>query len=235
MTELSQDTRVVIGTHHKAGTNFGVHLSRVLGEHLGLTLWDRGSEPEPAEWGIYFDHWCRWATNLDFPFFGIHIVRNPRSLVYSAMKYHLAGAEPAFRKARDDFGGKSYQEILQDMSTDGDRLIFEMDHTSGGTLRDMREVAADQRFFRLKLEDVSHDREMTAILELSDHLSSTPATLAKQLRKHCLWWKIEKSGKPFKHSTTAMSDEWRRAFVGAAEERFLDEFAGLSEKLAYTN
>ncbi|MEL6208723.1 MAG: hypothetical protein AAFR44_00770, partial [Pseudomonadota bacterium] len=116
------------------------------------------------------------------------------------------------------FDGRSYREILRDLPSDAARVAFEMRAFSRGVIHDMLRFPADRRFFRLRLEEVSHDPEMRQLEALFAHLGFAGAARAQCLEiasAFCLW-----NGRRVHHATTGVSDQWRGLFQGPLERAY---------------
>lgn len=233
---MSQDLpKLVVGTHHKAGTVLMRNIVRDIGAEFDVPVWVHDEDPQPDDWHIYLDFWSRWQVDLDsLDFGGIHMVRRPEALVYSAMLYHLRGSEEWLHLKHYD--GKSYVESLVDRNLE-DQLIFEMNQSSNKGLTRMVEVAADDRFYHLKLEDVSSQRSMTSLADAFLSAGVSPEICGRILQvaePHCLWH-IRGEGKTLQHSTTGMGEKWREAFTPRVRAEFDRLFGGLSADLGYVD
>lgn len=161
--------KIIIGTHHKTGVNFFVKFLQDLPKKFkDIKIWDRGakdeSQKEPEHWDIYFDHWSKWQIDIDsVNFKGIHTIRDPRSLIYSATLYHLRGTENWLHAPKEYLGGMSYYQFMHSLPTLEDQILFEMKNSSKAVIQDMQNLYKDNRFFHLKLEDISCDHSMQSI------------------------------------------------------------------------
>lgn len=95
----------------------------------------------------------------------LHIIRDPRDVLLSGMRYHRTAPlynEAFLRSPREDLNGRSYQEHLNALPDDTSRLLFEMLNKHETTLREMltwpygHENAHDLRY-----EDLIEDRDCT--------------------------------------------------------------------------
>ena len=139
---------VCIVTHHKTGTvwmrRVFTRIAAALGIPFGAVLspaFVRGL-PEAGR-AIVF----RATGTLPDRLSGrkdlavLHLIRDPRDILLSGCAYHLATTEPAEQflyQPRADLGGLTYQQHLQRLPTDIDRLMFEMAGKHADTLAEMR-------------------------------------------------------------------------------------------------
>jgi len=67
----------------------------------------------------------------------LHVIRDPRDIVISSMHYHRTSGEKWLHRPDELFGGQTYQQALNSLPDDKERLIFEMNHASGKTINEM--------------------------------------------------------------------------------------------------
>lgn len=131
-----------------------------------------------------------------------------------------------------EFAGKTYRQMLQDCQSMAEKLHFEMRCFSAGVVRDMASFPADQRFFTVKLEDISHDREMAALRAMFLHLGFRGEALSRCLdfaAKNCLW---NLSDLPA-HATTGVGEAWRAEFQGELLREYRRLFGWAEQALGY--
>src|SRR5690349_17891469 len=66
-----------------------------------------------------------WILSIQ-PHSILHLVRDPRDIIISGMHYHAKSREKWLHIARDKFGGLTYQEKLNSLSTEKERYLFEI-------------------------------------------------------------------------------------------------------------
>src|SRR5256885_3315342 len=59
----------------------------------------------------------------------LHLVRDPRDVLISAMHYHRVAQESWLHVPRKGFGGLSYQQKLNSLPDDSSRYLFELKHS----------------------------------------------------------------------------------------------------------
>lgn len=202
-----------------------------------ITIWTPKSSPkyqnEPSNWDIYHDLWSNWKTDINtISFKGIHSIRDPRSLIYSATLYHLRGTEQWLHRPNKKFNEKSYFEMINSYSTLEDQVEFEMTNASFRTIKTMYRLFSDKRFFHIKLEDISFDPKMTSLKDSFKFCNIEPNKIYEWLEiasNHCLW----KMGKLPNHATTGMSDNWKGIFTVKLLKKYNELFNYIEKELGY--
>lgn len=173
--------RIVHCAHHKAGTVWFTRILSEIANTRGLTIassYDGGSVPQSdiavysvvaplseEEVAIAFHgapHRRQAAAN-DFMhrsglqlggFRGTHMIRDPRDMVVSGWYYHLRCTETWAITPHQRYGGRSYQEILNDLGPH-DGLMAEIEETTRRTLVHMARWNYEQPdFLELRYEDL---------------------------------------------------------------------------------
>jgi hypothetical protein len=87
---------LLVCCHHKSGTNVLRRIFDALGKEFHLPIWMKFYDPEPASgWRICFHQHSRVAELLPrLNFRGLHCIRHPMGLIYSAALYHEKCREP---------------------------------------------------------------------------------------------------------------------------------------------
>lgn len=95
--ELPQQP-LIVACHHKSGTNFLRRCFQDIADGSGLRIWFKFYDRNPgnSDWDICFhQHSQIEETIFSVPDFrGIHCIRHPMSLIYSAALYHEKCSEP---------------------------------------------------------------------------------------------------------------------------------------------
>src|SRR3954453_21802158 len=137
---------IVVATHHKTGTVWMDGVFKAIAGDLG------------ARYINFREHQRRLQEQLHSPFilfcydsdFGdhaavldrkdvrtVHLIRDPRDVVISAMHYHKAARESWLHEPIPGYDNRTYQRALQQLPTRHAQYIFEMENSSASTLRDM--------------------------------------------------------------------------------------------------
>jgi hypothetical protein len=128
----------VLCAHHKVLSTF---FSRVLhGYALCTNRTITSRRPGHGDYSadIIFDNHSRIDVERLKPgAVGLHLTRDQRDLVVSSAFYHQKSVEKWLHIKRDEFGGLTYQEKIKSLPTMEEKLIFEIDNSSGETIVDM--------------------------------------------------------------------------------------------------
>jgi len=133
-----------------------------------------------------------------------------------------------------DLQGKTYRQFLSGLNSTTDKLLFEMRAFSRSVIHGMLNFPRDQRFYQIRLEDISTDVRMKALTDALIHLGYEGECLLRALNiaaSHCLW-KIGKSAIQG-HATSGMSAVWKEAFSGEVEQEYRRLFGWAEEALGY--
>ena len=159
-----------VGTHHKTGT---VWMRRTFHKYatdnnIPVVRGYNGKQLStlPASGPALVVH---WNSLFPIPFYDVpqarflHIIRDPRDILISGARYHLTaplGNERFLRVARDDLGGKTYQEHINSLPTIVDQMLFEMENKHRETVLEMLVWPYGHRHVvDLKFEDVVNDTD----------------------------------------------------------------------------
>ncbi len=140
---------ICVGTHHKTGTLWMRWVFRKIAEELDLPHGVGGSLGEAdikptlqddrsiiMQWSSNFTN--RLLRRADARF--LHLIRDPRDVLLSGMSYHRQidpAREQFLSKPIPSLDGRSYQEHLNWLASDEDRLLFEMRGKHAQTVAEM--------------------------------------------------------------------------------------------------
>ena len=109
--EKPEAHKIAICTHHKCGTVFFMRIIKAVSADLNLKVWRKYYEPErytQDDWDIVFEQHSR-IKNIIQPLRGIHCIRRPESLIYSATLYHQIAKEPWLDIPLEKFDHNTYR------------------------------------------------------------------------------------------------------------------------------
>lgn len=104
-------TKIFVGTHHKAMTTYFKAVLRLLAFGLGARFEDISKEAPRSETRVFLSTHSRTPWPEIGPYRGIHIMRDPRDMIVSSYHYHLWTNE-LWAHVPDE-NGRTYQEKLQ--------------------------------------------------------------------------------------------------------------------------
>lgn len=227
--------KILVGTHHKVLT---VYLGRVFRAFSMLT--NRSiSRGESFE----LDYGCDVIVDLHSAFdlskvgddwAGLHVSRHPKDLIVSATHYHQKSNEAWLDVKKEKFKGKSYRESINDLETFEEKLIFEMNHSSGDNIDAMLHWRQNvSGFMEIKYEDVLGDSFEELIERICEHLTETP-TEYKLLKGLFRYFSINGAGsKNLKHVRNPKSGQWKKQFTKRALIEFNKRFPNAEKELGY--
>jgi len=147
-TVVSTPARFIcVGTHHKTGTIWMRKVFRAISKDQDIPFMQcyrakrlvDAAETGPqiiVNWSSSFPKELMDMGHARF----IHIIRDPRDVLLSGMRYHRIaplGNEKFLRETKREWGGKTYQDHLNALPDDHARLLFEMNHKHDKTVGEM--------------------------------------------------------------------------------------------------
>jgi hypothetical protein len=235
--------RAIIATHHKTGTVWMLRLFTRLSNELAIPLveHDRRTACTVSAPAIVIDRNAYWFAKKnegrreDDRF--LHVVRDPRDVVISAMHYHRHAAEIWLHAPQPSLGGRTYQEALNAEPDDFSRLVFEMDHHSGKTIRAM--AAWDyhrSECFEARYEDLVADVDNTLFTRIFRRLGFTKNELdvcRDELWKTALFGRKKRLIGKHPHIRAGHARQWETEFNRALGEAFVERHGAALIALGY--
>ncbi|MCH8502345.1 MAG: hypothetical protein LAT77_10605 [Aliidiomarina sp.] len=157
---------IYIGTHHRCGTVLMRNLFRMYCKKTEQSFFKGIYDSSNLNIDIYQDAHSREMSAIADAAFGIHLFRDPKSLLLSHLKYHLVSESEAEASNRILIDGVVYREYLRSISSDDDKLIFEMNNIFSRTVNAMSGWDyEDERFLNINLK-VFLERTPVEIVDL---------------------------------------------------------------------
>ena len=163
-----------VGTHHNTGTIWMRKVLRAISNDQNVPFMQcyrakklaEAAETGPqiiVNWSSSFPQQLQEMGHARF----IHIIRDPRDVLLSGMRYHRIaplGNEKFLREKRDEWGGKNYQDHLNALPDDHARLMFEMENKHDKTVQEMLNWpyeygVPNDRVADIKYEDLIEDTD----------------------------------------------------------------------------
>jgi hypothetical protein len=235
---------IVVATHHKTGTVWMDGVFKAIAGDLGVRYINFRNEHgrlkelvhSPFVLFCYDSDFGEYAPVLDRKDVRtVHLVRDPRDVVISAMHYHKAAREGWLHEPIPGYDDLTYQRALQQLPTRFAQYIFEMENSSASTLRDMAAWRYGRaNCFEARYEALRQDRELEYWHKITDFLGLDAAeqTLAdRRFWQNSLFGGLSLFGN--RHVRSGAVAQWQRAFTPALGEAFLERFPGLLQSLGY--
>jgi hypothetical protein len=235
---------IVVATHHKTGTVWMDGVFKAIAGDLGARYinfrTDHGRLSElvdsPFVLFCYDSDFGEHAPLLDREDVRtLHLIRDPRDVVISAMHYHKASRESWLHEPTPGYDNLTYQRALQQLPTRFAQYIFEMENSSASTLRDMARWRYDRtNSFEARYEDLRQDSQLIYWRRIMDFLGLDGAdqTVAnRRFWENSLFGGLSRLGN--RHVRSGAVGQWRREFTPALAQAFLERFPGLLQALHY--
>jgi hypothetical protein len=235
---------VVVATHHKTGTVWMDGVFKAIAGDLGARYINlraedgrlKGLPGSPFVLFSYDSDLGEHAPLLDREDVRIiHLIRDPRDVVISAMHYHKASRESWLHEPIPGYDNLTYQRALRNLPTRLAQYVFEMDNSSGSTLRDM----AGWRYgrancFEARYETLRQDSKLVCWRRIMSFLgfdAEQQAIGARRFWQNSLFGGLPRLGN--KHVRSGAVDQWRREFTPTLATAFLQRFPGILQSLGY--
>ena len=235
---------VVVATHHKTGTVWMDGVFKALAGDLGARYINFRAQYEEMK-GLLGSPFVLFCYDSDFGECAslldredvrtLHLIRDPRDVVISAMHYHKASREPWLHEPIPGYDNLSYQCALRRLPTRFAQYVFEMDNSSASTLRDMAAWRYGRsNCFEARYEDLRQDDELVIwrrIMTFFGLDAAGQAMGARRFWQNSLFGGRSRLGN--KHVRSGAVGQWRREFTPALAKVFLQRFPGLLQTLGY--
>lgn len=235
---------LVVATHHKTGTVWMDGVFKTIAKELGARYVNFRTEQGQLD----APHHGRFIlSNYDSQFGDraplldredvriIHLVRDPRDIVISAMHYHKASRESWLHEPVPGYDNASYQRALRSQPSRFDQYVFEMENSSASTLRDMMGWRYDRaNCFEARYEDLRHDGELTTWRRLMTFMGldeSEQPIAANAFWQNSLFGGLPRLGN--RHIRSGAVAQWKREFTPELARAFLQRFPDVLQALGY--
>jgi hypothetical protein len=234
--DLSIEHRILVGTHHKTGTQWLANIFSYVCEIFGLRYFKGDQNNLSDADQVFFQ--VDSAFNLPelTPYKGVHIIRDPRDVIISGAYFHETTTEEDWLFVPNPkFGGMSYREKICSLSSPKDKLCFEMDNKGQQTLLQMRGWDYDNPdFFEVTYESLVQDADLIIFDRMFRFLGFQGLSIATCL--DIAWYRSLFSGQVPKdgvHVRMGTPEQWRNVFTKEIGEEFVARFGGLLRYLGY--
>lgn len=198
---------IFISTHHKTGTVFWYRVFNNLNKYIksdmvvmtpkNYTELDFSSPIIKANKLVLVRDTHGNFNEIKFgknTYKAIHSIRNPANLIYSAVNYHKVTHERWANIPLSEFRGLSYKEKINSLDDLEKQLIFEMNHSSYDTIKNMYQLSLSGKLFEIDIDDISSDKSMSDLKNVYNYLEIDKyLSLNKWLaicKTHCLWFRV---------------------------------------------
>lgn len=235
---------LVVATHHKTGTVWMDGVFKAIANDLGARYINFRGEHDKLEGlldgpFVLFNHDSQFGDHehiLDRDDVKImHLIRDPRDVVISAMHYHKVSRESWLHEPIPGYDNATYQRALRDQPTRRAQYVFEMENSSASTLRDMSAWRYDRpNCFEARYELLRQDtglaywRRIMSFFGLDDE---ERALAARSFWHNSLFGNLPLLGN--KHVRSGAVAQWKHEFTPEIARDFLKRFPGILKLLGY--
>jgi hypothetical protein len=162
------------------------------------------------------------------------VIRDPRDVIISAMHYHKKSDEQWLHIPRKEFEGLTYQEKINSLQNDDERLLFEMDHAASVTIKRMMKIHKfDSEIKLFKLEHLVNDVDLMYYDQLFCQMGlvDSSKSIAKEIAASHSLFNI--SNRDDKHVRSGAPEEWRKVYNKRLREEYSVRFGTIHELLGY--
>lgn len=227
--------RILVGTHHKTGSVWLHSIFETICNTHSLVYYLGKQEHLPEYFDVFFQSHSWFDLDaLDFPFRGVHMIRDPRDVIISGCFYHQVSQEEWLHQPRNDLQGLTYQQKINSYDNLDDQILFEMEHVGAETLNEMLNWDYNQdTFYELRYEDLIGDTELVLFHKVFVHLGFPgqviPSLLAIAYNKSIFSGEQGLSS----HVRSGKIAQWKSYFRPVHKERFLALFGNALIRLGY--
>lgn len=226
--------KILVGTHHRAGTMWIGGIFRKIARHLVLEFFSGPQRDLPRNFDIFFqNHSVFDLEALPFDYRGVHVIRDPRDVIVSGCFYHQNANEAWLHVRRKEFGGLTYQEKIVSLPSVDEQLLFEMEY-HGDPIWDMVAWSySNPNFLEVRYEDLRADNSMMLFRRIFTFLGFPaeviPCLLQIAYDNSLFSGKVRNSV----HVRSGDAGQWRKYFKRTHRARFVELFGDALIRLGY--
>jgi len=237
---------VIVATHHKTGTVWMDGVFKAIAREVGAEYIDFKSQYGRLD-GTSKRPFILLNYDSDFGEYGhlldradvrvLHVIRDPRDVLISAMHYHKKSGESWLHEPIPGYDNATYQRRLKTLARKFDQYIFEMEHSTASTLRDMLSWRYGRaNCFEARYEDLRQDVSLTYWRRISTFLGfdqKEQEISCQSFYRNSLFGGLSRLGN--KHVRSGDINQWEREFTQDLGYAFLQKFPDVLETLSYEN
>jgi hypothetical protein len=235
---------VVVATHHKTGTVWMDGVFKAIADDVGAQYVDFRSEYGRLE-RVLQQPFILFNYDSDFRDHAhlvdredvriLHLIRDPRDVLISAMHYHKKSAESWLHTPVPGYNNVTYQRRLRELPTTLGQYVFEMEHSTAGTLRGvMGWQYGRANCFEARYEALRQDSDLAYWTRIAGFLGfdeSEQQSCRRRFWQNSLFGGLSRLGN--KHVRSGDVAQWKREFNRELAYAFLDRFPTVLQALAY--
>jgi hypothetical protein len=235
---------VVVATHHKTGTVWMSTVFKAIARRLG------------AKYVDFWSHYGRLERALKPPFILLnhdstflqhadvlrrqdvrilHLIRDPRDVLISAMHYHRTAKEPWLHEKLPGNDNVPYQQKLNALATAHEQYLFELENSTASTIEAMLDWQYDRpNCLEMRYEDLWRDRSMALWSRIVDFLGfegSEQDACRTCFWEHSLFGAAGKANR--QHARSGEAAQWKGEFTPELALAFVQRFPDALQVLGY--
>src|SRR5438034_97776 len=235
---------VVVATHHKTGTVWMDGVFKAIARDLGVQYVDFRSQYGRLDEALrgpfillnYDSNFREHAHLLNRDDVRVlHLVRDPRDVLISALHYHKESAESWLHEPVPGYNDVTYQRSLKALPTRFDQYLFEMEHSTASTLRDVLSWRYGRaNCFEARYEDLRQDVELKYWRRISVFLGfnqKEQEICCRRFWQNSLFGGLPRVGN--RHVRSGDVAQWKREFTKDLGFAFLMRFPDALKSLGY--
>jgi len=161
---------IVVATHHKTGTVWMDGVFKAITRDFGAQFVNCRSQSRyqatlktPFVLFNYNSDFTAYPEILDCDDVRImHLIRDPRDVLISAMHYHRKSTEAWLHEPIPGYDRITYQAALRALPTKFEKYVFELEHSTAGTIRDLLDWQYGRsNCFDARYEDLRQDTQLS--------------------------------------------------------------------------
>jgi hypothetical protein len=165
----------------------------------------------------------------------LHLIRDPRDVLISAMHYHKTSTEAWLRQPARGHGGTGYQSKLTSFASPFEQYVFELENATNSIIEDMLDWQYDRaNCLELRYEDLRLDNALALWSRIVSFLGFEEAE--QDFCKDCFWKHSLFGGAASvnrRHARSGDVAQWKREFTPELAHAFVDRFPDALQVLGY--
>ena len=235
---------VVVATHHKTGTVWMSSVFKAIAKSLGasyIDFWSHYGRLEPLLKPpfVLFNHDSVFLQHSDVLARDdvriLHLIRDPRDVLISAMHYHRTSNEAWLRQPAPGCDGVPYQRKLNSLATPFEQYLFELENAASSTIENMLDWRDDRaNCLEIRYEDLMLDHAMalwSQILTFLGFDETEQGACRECFWNHSLFGRLAGSNR--RHVRSGDVAQWKREFTPELAQAFVERFPDALQLLGY--
>jgi hypothetical protein len=165
----------------------------------------------------------------------MHLIRDPRDVLISAMHYHRKSTEAWLHEPIPGYDRITYQAALRSLPTKLEKYVFELEHSTAGTIRDLLAWRYGRaNCFEARYEDLRLDTQLEYWRRITSFLGFRGADqkiVDRRFWQNSLFGGLSRLGN--RHVRSGEVAQWKREFTRDLAFAFLTKFPDALQTLGY--